>query len=59
MMFQIAKALEFLEVNRYVHRDVAARNCLGMLEISKHPSRIYDMFSFLVHSWFLSPDQDC
>ena len=26
----IANALEFLANNLYVHRDVAARNCLGM-----------------------------
>ena len=28
--FQIALALDFLAENHYVHRDVAARNCLGM-----------------------------
>ena len=26
---QIALALDFLAKNHYVHRDVAARNCLG------------------------------
>ena len=26
---QIANALAFLESQKYVHRDVAARNCLG------------------------------
>ena len=26
----IARALEFLTSREYVHRDVAARNCLGM-----------------------------
>ena len=26
---QVAVALAFLEVRKYVHRDIAARNCLG------------------------------
>jgi len=27
---QIAEALDFLAQQSYIHRDVAARNCLGM-----------------------------
>ena len=30
MCIQIAKGLEFLSNNNYVHRDIAARNCLGV-----------------------------
>ena len=29
IILQIATALEYLAANKYVHRDVAARNCLG------------------------------
>lgn len=28
-LFQVAKALEFLAKLKFVHRDIAARNCLG------------------------------
>ena len=28
---QVVKALEFLSSHKYVHRDIAARNCLGQL----------------------------
>ena len=31
VIFQIANALAFLEANKYVHRDIAARNCLGRI----------------------------
>ena len=29
MMFQVAEALKFIGEERFVHRDIAARNCLG------------------------------
>ena len=29
----MAKALEFIAQERYVHRDIAARNCLGKLSV--------------------------
>ena len=31
---QIAKGLEFLSSMKYVHRDIAARNCLGKLVLA-------------------------
>ena len=32
--FDIASALEYIELKNYVHRDVAARNCLGMCSLA-------------------------
>ena len=40
-LLQVALALDFLASNKYVHRDIAARNCLGMLVI---------IFIFDIHS---------
>ena len=30
MMLQVAEALKFIGEERFVHRDIAARNCLGI-----------------------------
>ena len=35
-VLQIANGLAFLEASKYVHRDIAARNCLGRSPIKCH-----------------------
>ena len=47
--FQVAKALQFLSQLKYVHRDIAARNCLGELYIQHYIGACVDVHSYLLH----------
>ena len=40
--------MAFLESNKYVHRDVAARNCLGKCLTMHKPN---NMLHSYMHSW--------
>lgn len=47
--------MSFLESNKYVHRDVAARNCLGILppHSPTHPSQLCVCVILYVILWLL------
>ena len=47
---KVANGLLFLEDNKYVHRDVAARNCLGIMNISVLKLVVNSVRLFLVGS---------
>ena len=54
---QIVLALDFLAENHYVHRDVAARNCLGIIIIISIRS-YYTIIILLLLAYILTQNID-